>query len=257
MSTMISQAISQLILPPGGLILLAAIGIIFWQRLWGRTIVILSLALLWLLATEPVRDLLLSPLEQNYPPLSTTQLRTAQQGNSVIVVLGGGLYEHAPEYGGEDSLHGHSLMRTLYAANLAIKSGFEVYVSSGPLKPGTSEPEAVVMARMLARFGVQPEHIHTEARARTTKENGMYIKEMLSDSDKLQVILVTTAWHMTRSVQIFESLGIKVIPAPCNYQVEDKPYDLRSFLPRWNVLADSGDGLHEYLGILWYRFSRD
>lgn len=253
MNLILSKAIAQLLLPPGGLIVLASIGLVFWKQPWGRAIVMLALALLWLLSTVPVRDLLLNPLEQRYPPLNVTQMQKLQAGHTVIVVLGGGLYEQAPEYGGQDSLRNDSLMRSLYAADLAIKSGLDVYATGGALKPGQGEPEGQVMARMLIRFGVNPQHVHAENKARTTWENGVYIQSMMHKAGARQVILVTSAWHMPRSVWVFEALGMHVIPAPCAYRVDATAYDLRSFLPRWNVLADSGDGLHEYLGLLWYR----
>ncbi|MDQ6993924.1 MAG: YdcF family protein [Mariprofundus sp.] len=232
--------------------MLSIIGLVFWRRSWGRAVVLLAMALLWLLATEPVRDQLLNPLELHYPPLSRVELQAIEAGSAVIVVLGGGLYEQAPEYGGRDSLHDHALMRTLYGADLALQSGFPVYVSGGALHPGLGEPEGVVMARMLRRFGVDAKHIHVESKSRTTWENGQYMQQILAAGHHKKLILVTTAWHMVRAVRVFESFGMQVIPAPCNYRVEKQPYDLRSFFPRWNVLADSGDGLHEYLGLLWY-----
>jgi len=248
-----SKAIAQLLLPPGGLIVMASVGLYFWKRYWGRSIVMLALCLLWLLATVPVRDLLLNTLEQRYSALDMATAKVAGSGVTAIVVLGGGLYEQAPEYGGQDSLHNDALMRTLYAADLSLQTGFDVYATGGALKPGRAEPEGDVMARMLVRFGVEPIRIHSENRARTTWENGTYIRDMMQHNGVQQIILVTTAWHMPRSVRAFEALGMHIIPAPCAYRVEQQAYDLRSFLPRWNVLADSGDGLHEYLGLLWYR----
>ena len=58
---------------------------------------------------------------------------------------------------------------------------------------------------------------------------------------------------MPRSVRMFEQQGLTVLPAPCDDVVEDHAYDISSFLPHWHELADSVDGLHEYLGLLWYK----
>ena len=46
--------------------------------------------------------------------------------------------------------------------------------------------------------------------------------------------------------------GIAVVPAPCDYLENRLPYDVLSYVPRWNELAESGEALHEYLGQLWY-----
>jgi len=251
MSLLLSKAVSQLLLPPGGVILLALLGLIFYKRFWGRLLIFLALLLFWLLSTEPVRDTLLNPLEQAYAPLQTEQLPADEK--LAIVLLGGGLYEKAPEYEGRDSLSSFAMMRTLYAADLALKTGFDVYPSGGAVLSTTTEPEGAVMQRWLKRFGVAESAIHIEAAARSTWENAINIKAKLAEQDVSTVILVTTAWHMPRSVWSFESQGLKVIAAPCDYKVEREPYDLRSYLPRWNVFSESCDGLHEYLGLLWYR----
>lgn len=246
---LISKAISQLLLPPGGLILLGVAGLIFWKRTWGRALVATALALAWLLSTEPVRDALVHPLESQYPPLSAD---TLPAGKLAIALMGGGLYEKAPEFGGIDSLGPHALMRTVYAADLARHTGLPVYPSGGSVLSDTTEPEGLVMRRWLIRFGVPEQLIHAESAADNTWQNAALLKSMLAHAGISQVVVVTSAIHMPRSVWVFRQQGLDVIAAPCAYLEEREPYDLRSFLPRWNVLADSGDALHEYLGLLWY-----
>ena len=256
MSLIITKSISQLLLPPGGLILLALLGLIFWKRLWGRGLIGLSLLCFWLIATEPVRDQLLSPLENKYPALQANQLPAdlTSKGKLAIVLLGRGIYERAPEYGGRDMLKGHAMQRTVYAADLALETGLDIYSTGGTKHPEFTESEGVVMQRWLVRLGVPKGRIHAETAATTTWENASNISILMKQKGIKQIVLVTTAWHMPRSVWVFEEHGMSVIAAPCAYEVEREPYDLRSFLPRWDVLMDSGDALHEYLGLFWYRF---
>ncbi len=250
MSLLISKSISQLLLPPGSLILLTLFGLIFWQRRWGRMLIALGMASLWLLSTEPVRDLLAEPLEGAYPALNVD---TLSAGSMAIVLLGGGLYEKAPEFGGRDSLGTHALMRTVYAADLARKTGVPVYPTGGVVLSDTTEAEGVVMRRWLQRFGIPAGMVHAEVAANNTWENAANLKTTFRHAGIKHLVLVTSAYHMRRSVWVFRQQGLEVIPAPCAYMVEREPYDIRSFLPRWNVLSDSGDALHEYLGLLWYK----
>jgi len=252
MSVLFIKSLSQLLLPPGGLILLGFLGLLFNRRFWGKALIFLSLASFWLLATEPVRDVILSPLENRYPVFNVSQDKL-NLADTAIVLLGGGLYEKAPEYGGIDSLSNHAMMRTLYAARLARESGMSVFTTGGAVLSETTEPEGIVMKRWLIEFGVAESRVHVESLANNTWENAANLKGILQQSGFSIAVLVTTAWHMPRAVQVFESQGIDVIPAPCFYIVEDEPYDLRSYLPCWNVLADSCDGLHEYLGLIWYQ----
>lgn len=246
---LLSKCISQLLLPPGGLILLGLIGLLFWKRFWGRILMGLSLVCFWLLSTEPVRDALTAPLEMRYPPFT---MQLLPQGKAAIVLMGGGIYENAPEYGGKDELGRYAMMRTVYAADLAIKTDLPVYASGGTPLTEAEESEGAIMRRWLIRFGVAPERAFAETAANNSWENAVDIKKMLAPQGIDHVVLVTSAWHMPRSVWAFEKQGFKVIPAPCDYLTEQAPYDLRSYLPRWNVLGDSGQALHEYLGILWY-----
>lgn len=254
MSLLVSKVAAQLILPPGGLILLAVAGLIFWRKWWGRGLVGLALALLWLLSTEPVRDALAYPLEFQYPVLKTVELPA---GRMAIVLLGGGIYEKAPEYGGRDELRSSAMMRTLYAARIARATGLHVYATGG--KPLTHDAEAAgtIMRRWLIRFGVPGASVHAEVAADNTWQNAVYIKMLLDKQGIHRIVLVTSAWHIPRSVWCFKKNGLDVIAAPTDYLTKRSVYDVRSFFPDWNVLADSGDVLHEYLGLLWYRLRYD
>ncbi len=247
---LISKAVSQLLLPPGGPVLLGVVGLVFWKQRWGRGLILLSFASLWLLSSEPVRDMLTRPLEFRYPVLDLNRVKT---DGTAIVLLGGGIYENAPEYGGSDELGRYALMRTVYAADIARKSGLDVYATGGRPLSQSDEPEGEIMRRWLLKFGIAEQYLFAETVADTTWENAAYMQKMLSAKGVHRVILVTSAWHMPRAVWCFESHGVDVVPAPADFLTEQEPYDLRSYLPRWTVLNDSGQALHEYLGLLWYR----
>lgn len=246
---LISKAISQLLLPPGGLILLGLIGLVFWKRGWGRGLVLLSFASLWLLSTEPVRDLLTEPLEFQYSVLDMSKVKT---DGTAIVLLGGGIYENAPEYGGRDELGRYAMMRTVYAADVALKTGLDVYATGGKPLTQADEPEGEIMRHWLLKFGVSERYAFSENAANNTWENAAYMKKLLYKKGVNSVILVTSAWHMPRAVWCFESQGFEVVAAPTDYLTEQEAYDLRSYLPHWTVLNDSGQALHEYLGLIWY-----
>ncbi|MDQ6976464.1 MAG: YdcF family protein [Mariprofundaceae bacterium] len=246
----IFKAIALLLLPPAGPLLLALGGLLFYQNWWGKVIVWCSLLTLLALATTPVRDLLIKPLEYTSPALSLSALPTEQ---AAVVLLGGGLYEKAPEYDGQNLPSNHALMRTLYAAEIARRSGFTVYASGGAPLNKEAEPEALVLQRWLIKFGVDPMHIHTENSSRNTAENAKNIAKILHKKGIQHVLLVTTAAHMPRSVIAFSAEGLAVIAAPTKYKTKQTPYQALDFLPDANTLSDSSFALHEYLGILWYR----
>jgi uncharacterized SAM-binding protein YcdF (DUF218 family) len=248
----LSKLIGQLLLPPAGLILMGAIGLLAWRRWWGKALVISSFSLFWLLSMTPVQDGLLEPLEHRYPALAL-DAKLGSPDDTAIVVFGGGIYARAPEYGGIEALHQSALSRTVYAADLALRSGLSVYPSGGEALMGNVEPEASVMRRWLIRLGVPAERIFVENKAETTWQNARRLKVMLEAHGIRRAVLVTSAWHMPRAVWSLKSQGISVIPAPCDYLERMLPYNARSYLPDAEALYNSCLALHEYLGMLWYR----
>jgi len=254
---MLTKLITQLLLPPGGLILLAFTGYLVRRRWWwGRVLLLLSLAALWLLSIAPVRDALTRPLEFASPALQTIQvsnLSQSSEGSTAIVLLGGGMDEQAPEYGGENGLKGSALSRTVYAAGLARQTALPVYATGGKPLSETDESEGAVMRRWLIQFGVAEQQVYAEQASENTWQNASYMKAILQAKGVSRVVLVTSARHMPRAIWCFEQQGLQVIAAPTYYMTSRKPYDARSFLPDADVLADSSWALHEYLGIAWYR----
>ncbi|RMG91472.1 MAG: YdcF family protein [Zetaproteobacteria bacterium] len=240
-----------MLLPPALFLCMAFVGLLAWKRSWGRMLAFIGFISIWLLSLAPVRDLLLWPLEEAYDPLPVEQA-DASRGQA-IVLLGGGLYEHAPEFGGEDALEKYALMRTVYAAELAKKTGLDVYASGGVVFSGQDTPEGEVMVRWLARFGVPQERLHAENAARTTWENALRLRDMLEQRGIQRVMLVTSAYHMPRAVRAFRAQGFDVLPAPSAYRKsKDSSYAIRDWLPRADVFHDACNALHEYLGMLWY-----
>jgi len=247
---LISKIVSQLLLPPGGLIVLIGLGALFFKRAWGKGIFVLALLLFWSLSTEPVRDMLTKPLEYQYSALDAKHV---DKENTVIVLLGGGVYENAPEYEGKDVLHSYAMMRTLYAARLAKKTGLDVYATGGKPLSVQYDAEGDVMKRFLIEQGLDASHVFAENLANNTWENASLIKVMLEKKGISHVVLVTSAWHMPRSVGCFEAQGLNVIPAPTDYLTKMSAYDVRSYLPAGKAFYDSSLALHEYLGLFFYR----
>jgi len=246
----LTKAVALLLLPPAVLVLLAAFGMLMGGRKFGRFLVWSSLILLCLLSTEPVSDALLRPLESQFQPLQT---KIISGDHRAIVLLGSGIYERSPEYGGRDSLPPVSLMRTTYAATLARASQLPVYASGGNVLHPRRQPEGMIMHDWLIRLGVPAGSIRMETASSTTCESAALLAPTLAADGIRSIVLVTSAVHMPRAMYCFAKPGIEVIPAPCAYLGNRSPYNLLSYLPQGHVLADSADALWEYLGMVWYR----
>ncbi len=246
-----SKILGLLMLPPAGPWLLALAGALGCHRRWGRLLLFFSLAAWYLLAIEPVRDLLSRPLEYADPVLDLAALPGEAEA---VVVLGAGLREKAPAFHGENIPSSDALWRLWLAADIAKRTGLPLYVSGGmPPTSSRLESEAAVMRRWAIRLGVDARRIRQEASSRNTLENARKISEALGQQGIRRIVLVTNAWHMPRARWCFERQALVVIAAPVGFVSRQTPYQATSFLPDADVLADSAHMLHEYLGMLWYR----
>ncbi|MDQ6965544.1 MAG: YdcF family protein [Mariprofundaceae bacterium] len=252
---LIGKLVAQLLLPPGSIIVLAVAGLLARRKWWGKCLLVLSVSLLYLLSIAPVRDALIRPLEFAAPALDAAE--SLSQNNdpatTAIVLLGGGTREDAPEYAGADDIPRFAMMRAIYAAELAKKSGLDVYATGGRPLSLAEESEGAIMRRRLLGFGVSAAQVFVEEASENTWQNAVYMQRMLQDKGITRVLLVTSAWHMPRSVWCFEQQGLAVIPAPMDYLSSQRELDARDFFPDAGVLADSSLALHEYIGLGWYR----
>lgn len=246
MSWFITNLISALLLPPLNLLIVAGIGLWLWHKrpLIARTLVTLAFAGLWLLSTPYVADALMHSLEGE-PYVTDTQKPLAD----AIVVLGGGTYFHAPEYGGDTVSH-QALERLRFAAKLHRETGKPILVTGG--KPrGNSISEGSQMRQVLEKeFNVPVKWV--EGESDNTQENARMSALDLKGANITRIYLVTHAWHMPRSVQAFQDAGLQVVPAPTGYTTRYET-TLLTFIPRAEALVDSRWYFHEMIGMLWYQ----
>jgi uncharacterized SAM-binding protein YcdF (DUF218 family) len=80
------------------------------------------------------------------------------------------------------------------------------------------------------------------------------VPKLLKEQGFTTIVLVTTASHMSRSVRVFEGRGLRVIPAPTGFTVEEAmDKGVFAWGPRASTAEDIRELLHEWLGDLWYR----
>lgn len=246
MSWLLTNFFAAFLLPPLSLLLLGLAGLLLWHKhpLIARTLVSSTVILLWLLSTPFLADALLHTLE--VPPLAQTNKTTSADA---IVVLGGGTYFNAPEYG-NDTVGNASLARIRYAAKLYKSTGKPILLTGGtPL--GNSISEAALMKLVLEQeFDIPVKWV--EDKSDNTLENARYSSRLLEQSAIKRIYLVTHAWHMARAIKVFQAAGFEVIPAPTAFTTRYKT-DLMTFMPNTDALANSRIYLHEIIGNLWYR----
>src|SRR3990167_2925301 len=238
----ISQFLQTCLFPPGINILLGFIGVIFWQRILGKSLIIIALASLWLLSTPIFSAILIDRLQNQYPVLRLNKLNLCNNTHEAIVILGG-VHDKSPVYPNNYVVSEATLSRLQYAAYLYQRMPLPIIVSGG----GADYTEAALMIEILKEQFKTPVQLK-EDKSINTADEAKFLAPLLKKHKINTIYLVTHAWHMPRSVYAFKNRGIHVIPAPMGYIIQDS----YSWLPSLRALNTTALALHEYIGMVWY-----
>lgn len=247
MSWFVTNFIAAFLLPPLSLLLMLALGLflLYRRRRLAKPLLSGAFALLWLISTPYFSESALHGLESRHPPLNG-----ACPEAGAIVILGHGSYFRAPEYAGQDTVNGSTLMHLRYGARLHRATGQPVLVSGGtPQGNGFSEAEQM-RAALEQDFRIPVRWV--EDGSNNTLENARNSFGILRAAGIKHVCLVTHAWHMPRAMLAFRHAGFEVTGAPTGFTTRHRT-DLMAFLPRAESLHDSKIFVHEAIGLLWYR----
>lgn len=247
----VSHYLRLWILPPGFNLLFVFIGylLLFYNRILGKICIFTGFVSLWLLSTPFVAYGLINYLQSQYPLLSP-DLLSQPQSHAAIVVLGGG-DSIEREYGNKHTVSDFTLHRLYYAAYLHNKMNLPVILSGGKSLSDIPDSEADLMANVLQENFKIPAFLK-EDKSLTTVDESKFLKPLLRNNHIKTIYLVTNAWHMPRSVFIFQCAGIDVIPAPMGYLVYGPGYSFISFFPNIDALFASSLAIHEFVGLFWY-----
>ena len=240
------------VVAPANLLLLAilagaAAGWAGWRRAGraGRAVGIAGLALLGL---SPIGALLLRPLENRFP-----QPPADMPAPDGIVVLGGSTNESISAARDQPTISA-AATRITAAVELARRYPDARLVFSGGsgrllLHPRT---EAEDTRALWIGLGVAPSRITIEDRSRNTDENARFTAALIAPAPGSRWLLVTSAFHMPRSVGLFRAAGFPVVPFPVDYRTTDTWED---FLPRGVIggLNQFEIAAREWVGLAAYR----
>jgi uncharacterized SAM-binding protein YcdF (DUF218 family) len=170
--------------------------------------------ILALCAWTSIGALLMHPLEERFH--KPAELPEHVDG---IVVLGGGL-EGAINFvrgGYEMNSAGDRLVEAVLLAQRFPQARILVSGGVGTML-AKAEGDADTAVRLFSAFGIPSERLIVEDRSRNTAENAAFSKQMVNPKPGENWLLVTSAFHMPRSVGLFRKVGFPVIPWPVDYR---------------------------------------
>ncbi|WP_296901665.1 YdcF family protein [uncultured Megasphaera sp.] len=234
------------ILPMGGIVLalLILIFYMFRRKSQGRWVLAVITAVFYLLSIEPVSNALIHPLETAYD-----QPRGADAQGDVIVLLGGGSRAGVPDFDGTGQVGSAAANRFLMALRLQKAKDLPILLSGGTILKGDAN-ESAIEKRMLLSLGVPEDKIFMDDKSRNTAENAAFSKNICAEQGWSHPILVTSAFHMPRSVRFFQREGLDVTPYPCDYHTSAVTnWSGYSVVPQSFYLFNSCLAIKEYVGI--------
>ena len=228
------------------LLFCAAIFYKFKRKKVSRNLSVTAITVLFIFTVSPLPVLLGRMLEQQYAVHQPNADSTLP-----VLVLGGG---HVAD----------TTVSPLHRLTPAAVSRLSEGIRQTNLSPGRklitsgyAGDGAFAQARMLAEaavsLGASPNDTLMMTKPSTTWEEAKEYKRRFGTQKRF--ILVTTASHMPRAVEIFRRNGLEPVPAPADFLFKRDPNSmLYNWWPSSYKLACSERVLHEYVGIAYYRW---
>jgi uncharacterized SAM-binding protein YcdF (DUF218 family) len=223
------------------------------RRALARGLLFMAFGLLVLLGWEPLPDAGIRDLEDRYPEVPLNADLSAFAG---VIVLGGALDAgHIAQNRQQPVLNSGAERMTMAVALMQRHPHLHVVFTGGEGRLFANGPtEAQRAAVFFASLGLESDRVVLEDRSRNTYENAVFSAQVTGIDPKKPWLLLTSAWHMPRSMATFNAAGWNVTAYPVDYRTGAytpwTAYSLREGINRWELL------LHEWLGFVAYRLAR-
>ncbi len=210
----------------------------------GKILVLMGTLLFGFMSFDGISERILRPLEYKYPSLlSVKDIPDVKW----IVILGGG-HASDPKLPVTSYLSEDSLPRLVEGIRLHQEfPQSKLILTGGKLFDRISEARALADVALL--IGAKKDDLILEETSKDTEEQAHLIQQMV---DQERFILVTSAFHMPRSMALFKRLGLNPIPAPTDHSVKERQRIIPwNFYPSAHSLRKAEKAFHEYLGWAW------
>ena len=249
----LSKTLGFLLLPTNFLIGVGFIGAILLLTRFaslGRKLVISAVLLLVVCGLSPLGNYLLYSLESRFPAWEAGG-GAAPDG---IVILGASIEADL------SAAHGTPVVRSapdriITAAALAHRyPNARIVFSGGSANLISNDArEADFAGAIFESLGIAKSRLVMERASRNTLENAQFSKALVQPKDGERWLLVTSAFHMPRSIGLFRKAGFAVEAYPVDWRVGGRG-DLMSFS---NVILDglgrTEIAVREWMGLIAYR----
>ena len=220
-------------------------------RRWALRLLTCGVILLAVFGYSPLGKVLLLTLSERFPPW-------VDDGRvpDGIIVLGGAM---DPDISGARSAVELNAAAERMTASLALALRFPnaklVFSGGNADLVGATRSEAADAVDLWTSLGLPRERIMIEDRSRNTIENAFFTRDLVQPKPGQLWLLVTSAYHMPRSVGVFRAAGFPVVPYPVDWRTRGWRDAWIPFGTLSNGLARSDTAFHEWVGLVAYRLT--
>lgn len=245
------QTLPLFILPIGMTLILIIAGLLRRRQV----LIAIGIAVLWISSTPWVSDVLARAVEGRAERGRTADAPTA---DAIVVLSGGRLVAPGQsaisEWRDPDRFFaGLELFRSRKAPLLVFTGGWVPWESG-------ATPEGDILVNYAKSMGVGIDSVVTTGRVMNTRQEAQAVATLLNkrriergDSvARMQVLLVTSAFHMRRATRLFERAGFTVSPFPVDFQVPAGGRGAMPLLPDAAALKQTELMLREVYGRAFY-----
>lgn len=245
-----------LLLQPIGLLWICLIIltlVLFFRRRWkSGTFAFLLTVLVTMCGCTDFPGWLLRGLEKPWAGVKIEELPNCD----AVVVLGGGAEPSRFEAGGVHLTKAGD--RIIMGLDLIRRGKAPVIAFGGNAVDfeGTKKVEADLVKGLLESWKFPSAEVVSLGENAHTRQEAEKVRALVDQRGWKRVLLVTSANHMTRAAAVFRTLGIDVVPVPCNFltTVSTAPNGPVFTVPNWAGFEKIGAWAHERTGWWIYRW---
>lgn len=235
-----------------GILIFVGLALLFaqWTRL-AATAFTMAFLVVALSTWTSLGALMLHPLEDRF-----ARPDPAPERVDGIIVLGGG-FEGAVNLArggyelnasGDRFVEAAVLARQYPQARVVVTGGTGTMVLEG-------EGDGETAPRLLTALGVERGRLVLENESRNTDENARFTRAMVNPQPGQTWLLVTSAFHMPRSVLLFEKAGFEVVPWPADYRTAGDEHPGLAQDNAIDSLQNTAIAIREWIGLVAYRLT--
>ena len=202
---------------------------IFFRK---KILLFLSLCIILIFSNPIISNLLSLHVEKPYVPIKIEDVKTSDY----IVVLSGDKSRF---------LMGVKLFK-LGKAKKIIFTGGKVPWDNNELNEGQ------LYKKMSKNYELKSENILVTNNVENTLQESVAVSKLISKGSS--IILITSAFHMSRAVFLFKRFGFKINPFPIKFFNNNKKLTFMDFIPSSRALFRSSNVIRELQGRIYYYF---